>query len=42
MNTSDNRALVDTNVLVYAADTPSFHEPSGSPGSRLPQRGSPW
>jgi len=29
MNTSDNRALVDTNVLVYAADTASsFHEPS--------------
>jgi uncharacterized protein len=29
MSTSDNRALVDTNVLVYAADTASsFHEPS--------------
>jgi toxin-antitoxin system PIN domain toxin len=29
MSTSDNRALVDTNVLVYAADTSSsFHEPS--------------
>jgi toxin-antitoxin system PIN domain toxin len=29
MNTSNDRALVDTNVLVYAADTASsFHEPS--------------
>ena len=29
MNISDNRALVDTNVLIYAADTSaSFHEPS--------------
>ena len=29
MNTSDDRALVDTNVLVYAADTSSsFHEGS--------------
>ena len=29
MNTSDNRAVVDTNVLVYAADTSSsFHERS--------------
>jgi hypothetical protein len=29
MSTSDNRALIDTNVLVYAADTSSsFHEPS--------------
>jgi predicted nucleic acid-binding protein len=29
MSTSDNRALVDTNVPVYAADTASaFHEPS--------------
>ena len=29
MSTSNDRALVDTNVLVYAADTSSsFHEPS--------------
>jgi predicted nucleic acid-binding protein len=29
MSTSDNRALIDTNVLVYAADTSSsFHKPS--------------
>jgi toxin-antitoxin system PIN domain toxin len=29
MSISDNRALVDTNVLVYAADmSSSFHEPS--------------
>ena len=29
MNTSDNRVLVDTNVLVYAADTNSpFHDAS--------------
>jgi predicted nucleic acid-binding protein len=29
MSTSDNRALIDTNVLVYAADTSSsFQEPS--------------
>jgi uncharacterized protein len=29
MSTSNDRALVDTNILVYAADTSSsFHEPS--------------
>jgi predicted nucleic acid-binding protein len=29
MATSDQRALVDTNILVYAADiTAEFHEPS--------------